>query len=121
MKGTTEVTIVVEPADEQRSALALWLLERDPDIRTVSHRAFAVPAALFQDAPAELLDGALVDGHVFRSVVDGLVPHGDGYAQVAAPADVVPVNDGAQPEPLSAPVKAVQPRQRTRARKAADK
>lgn len=83
--------VLVEPAQDQRSALAIWLLEHEPDIRTASPTGFHVPAALFKDVPEALLVGALVDGHAYRHVVD----------DVPLTEIRLPVNDGARPEPLT--------------------
>lgn len=52
----------VEPADGQRGALALWLLERNPRTLTTS-TGFRVPLELYPDVPAELLADAYVDGY----------------------------------------------------------
>jgi hypothetical protein len=102
-------TILIEPADEHRRAFARWCLDQDPQIMTTSASGSEVPAALFVDVPAELLEGAYIDGRLFRPALAGFEPYGDGYRAVddgATPADVVPVNDGAQPEQVAAPVKA---------------
>lgn len=118
MKGTTEVTylVLVEPAADQLSGMAIWLLERDPGIRTASPSSFHVPAELFKDLPEELLVGAFVDGHVYRSVIEGFEPLGrDGYR----PADVVPVDDGARPEAV--PLTEVRLPVKRRARKASSR
>lgn len=92
--------VLVEPADEQRSAFARWCLAQDPPIMTASATGSEVPADLFAAVPDALLDGAYVDGHVFRPVIEGKLPDGDGYQ--AEPVNV-PVNDGPKPEPLSTP------------------
>lgn len=93
MKGTTEVTylVLVEPAADQLSGMAIWLLERDPGIRTASPSSFHVPAELFKDVPEALLVGALIDGHLYRHVAD----------DVPLTEIRLPVNDGARPEPLT--------------------
>lgn len=81
------------------AGLARWLLDRDPDIRTAGVGGFVVPAALFVEVPAEFLEGARIDGHMFRPALAGFEPHGIGYRPAdAQPADVVPVDDGPKPE-----------------------
>lgn len=67
---------------------------------TASATGSEVPADLFASVPDALLDGAHVDGHVFRPVIEGKLPDGDGYR--AEPVNV-PVNDGPKPEPLDVP------------------
>lgn len=71
--------VLVEPADEQRQGFARWCLAQDPPIMTASSSGSEVPADLFTAIPDELLNGAYVDGHIFRPVVEGQVPLGDGY------------------------------------------
>lgn len=73
-------SILVEPAGEHRRDFARWAITQDPRIETASQSGFNVPLTLFGDVPEALLDGALVDGRVYRSVVEGLVPDGAGYA-----------------------------------------
>lgn len=60
--------IEVTPAPEQRTAFARWAVAADPSMRTVSLNTFAVPYALFGDAPEAVLIGALIDGHLYRHV-----------------------------------------------------
>lgn len=93
--------ILIEPAPEHRRAFARWCLAQDPKIPTTTAFGSDVPTDLFAAVPDELLDGARIDGHVFRPVVEGAVPDGAGYR----PADVVPVDDGAQPEPVKTPAR----------------
>lgn len=102
--------ILVEPAHENRSAFARWCLAQNPPIMTVSSHGSQVPADLFAAIPGELLDGARVDGHVYRHVIEGFEPDGDGYKPVP-----VPVDDGVSPEPVTAP----KTRQRRQTRKVA--
>jgi hypothetical protein len=71
--------VLVEPADENRQGFARWCLAQDPPIMTASASGSEVPADLFTTIPDELLDGAYIDGHVFRPVVEGKAPAGDGY------------------------------------------
>lgn len=75
---------------------------------TASASGSEVPSELFADIPDEVLFGSYVDGHLFRPVLEGLAPSGDGYA------DKVPVDDGAQPEVLAAtPAKKTAARRRS--------
>ena len=93
--------ILVEPVREVAAGLARWLLGRDPDIRTAGVGGLMVPAVLFVEVPAEFLEGARIDGHLFRPALAGFEPHGLGYRPAGArPAGVVPVDDGPKPEPL---------------------
>lgn len=103
--------VLVEPAPEQRQAFARWCLAQDPPIQTASATGSEVPADLFTAIPDELLYDAHVDGHIFRHVIEGLAPHGDGYAPVA-----VPVDDGARPEPLTDTEPPKTPQKRTQRR-----
>lgn len=110
--------ILVEPARESAAGLARWLLERDPGVRTTGIGGFIVPAGLFVEVPPEFLEGARIDGHMFRPALAGFEPHGLGYRPVeASPAQVVPVDDGPQPEPVPPPVK--KPAARRASRRAA--
>lgn len=72
--------ILIEPAQAARQGFARWALSQEPRIETASARGFLVPIELFAGIPDELLDGSRIDGHVFRPVIEGLSPEGDGYA-----------------------------------------
>lgn len=76
--------VTVEPAPETRSALASWLLSRDPRVQTVS-TGFLVALDLYAEVPSELLEGAYVDGYRYRHVIEGMVPDGRGYRLADAP------------------------------------
>lgn len=90
--------ILVEPADEQRQGFARWCLAQDPPIMTASATGSEVPADLFVDIPDELLNGAYVDGHVFRPVVEGKLPDGDGYRDEVPLTELrLPVGDTTKP------------------------
>ncbi|MEZ3180797.1 hypothetical protein KYY02_19515 [Streptomyces pimonensis] len=65
-----EKMIHVRPAIAQRRNFARWATGHTPKLRTVSPDTFAVPPHLFVDAPEELLIGALVDGHPYRSPLE---------------------------------------------------
>lgn len=62
--------IVVEPAPGLRVEFARWGSDFQPGFRTCSHAEFEVPASLLSEVPEELLIGALVDGHRYRSPVE---------------------------------------------------
>lgn len=62
--------IIVEPEPEMRVEFARWGLYYQPAFRTVSPFEFAVPADAFAEAPEELLIGAIVDGHRYRSPIE---------------------------------------------------
>ena len=53
----------IEPSQERRRLFALWCLEQDPPIQTASASGFDVPLSLYPDIPAEVLEGAYVDGY----------------------------------------------------------
>lgn len=57
--------ISVQPAPGQGPALAGWLINHNPYIRTDSANSFAVPPELFTLIPEELLTGSIVDGHAY--------------------------------------------------------
>lgn len=99
--------IMVEPADASRRDFARWCLAQEPRIETASARGFLVPIVLFAGVPDELLDGARIDGHVFRPVIEGLSPEGDGYTDEVA-------HEHAPDETGNVPTR----RRRSRARKA---
>lgn len=92
--------IHVEPAAELRPRFALWTLSAPEKIDTTS-TGFSVPLAMYPGIPAELLEGAYIDGYPMRR---------------AEPAKVEPVKP--EPEPEAA---TTTPRKRTqRARKASE-
>lgn len=72
--------ITVEPAPALRVEFARWSIDFKPRIRTCSHNEFEVPADLLSEAPEELLIGAVVDGHRYRSPIEdgrlGITPPG---------------------------------------------
>lgn len=72
-------TVEIQPAYEQRRDFARWALSQTPRIETASASTTRVPVALFAIIPEALLVGARIDGTPYRSVIDGLVPEGDGY------------------------------------------
>lgn len=57
--------IHIEPGHEQRPAFAAWGLAQDPPIQTASASGWDVPVALYPAVPAELLEGAYVDGYQY--------------------------------------------------------
>lgn len=82
-------TVEIQPATPQRRAFAQWARSQDPRIETASATTSRVPVALFTSIPEEILVGAKIDGTPYRAVVEGLVPHGPGYAD--EPVDEAPV------------------------------
>jgi hypothetical protein len=98
-------TIIVEPALELRAEFARWGLYYQPAFRTVSPHEFEVPAGAFTEAPEELLIGAIVDGHPYRSPVEdellGVAPPGTwpGPEQVQ---EYTPAEPASEPAPAEA-------------------
>lgn len=74
--------IHVRPDRARRRDFARWATGHAPKLRTVGVGTFAVPPRLFVDAPEELLVGAVVDGHPYRSPLEdeatGTPPPGTG-------------------------------------------
>ncbi|MFB0617226.1 hypothetical protein [Streptomyces sp. AGS-58] len=64
------LTIKVKPAPELRPAFANWAIVQSPRVDTCSHVDFCVPHDLFTLVPEELLIGAIVDGHRYRSPLE---------------------------------------------------
>ncbi|MEW2568322.1 hypothetical protein [Streptomyces sp. NPDC047070] len=83
--------IEVQPAAGQLRAFARWAVAQTPKIRTVSSNAFGVPAALFTEAPEDILIGSLVDGRPYVSPDDE-----DGTVS----GDVHPEPEGGPGKPL---------------------
>jgi hypothetical protein len=54
--------ILIEPDWPHRPAFAVWGLAQDPPIQTATATGWLVPVELYASVPAELLDGAYVDG-----------------------------------------------------------
>ena len=88
-------SVNIEPAPVQRSAFAMWCLAQDPQLSFTGPDAADVPLDLYPTVPTDLLIGAYVDGYAYRHVIEGFVPDGTGYKPE------VPVQDGAQPEPVA--------------------
>ncbi|MFJ4702816.1 hypothetical protein ACIP5N_32150 [Streptomyces sp. NPDC088768] len=65
MSGMT--MLIVRPAPELRRDFARWAVAQRPKVRTASPTSFAVPTALFTEAPEEILIGSFVDGHRYVS------------------------------------------------------
>ncbi len=84
--------VQVEPADEHRQGFAQWCLAQSPPIMTASATSSEVPVSLFSSIPDELLHGAYIDGHLFRPVVEGKAPDGDGYRDEPQAAVEEPVS-----------------------------
>lgn len=99
--------VSVEPADEHRKSFAQWCLAQHPPILTASSTGSQVPVDLFPSIPDELLHGAYIDGHLFRPVIAGRAPSGEGYRDELE-AGTEPVVE----EPVS--VKTTQRRRNTR-------
>ncbi|GGZ73286.1 hypothetical protein ACFOOM_00885 [Streptomyces echinoruber] len=64
------LTIRVKPAPHLRAAFAKWAVAQTPKVDTCSHSEFCVPPDLFTLVPEELLIGATVDGHRYRSPLE---------------------------------------------------
>lgn len=86
--------ITVEPAPSLRVEFARWGTDFGPRFRTCSHNEFEVPADLFSEAPEELLIGAIVDGHRYRSPIEddqlGITPPGTWPGPEEAPTFAPP-------------------------------
>ena len=87
--------IEVQPAPAVLRDFARWATAQTPKVRTVSTHAFAVPEDLFVQVPEELLIGALVDGHRYRSPDEDALtgtpaPGGPELLGVATPAGLTP-------------------------------
>ncbi|MFJ3274020.1 hypothetical protein [Streptomyces sp. NPDC086776] len=54
--------ILIQPTRDLRKPFAQWAVAQVPKVRTVGTNVFAVPAALFVEAPESVLVGSLVDG-----------------------------------------------------------
>ncbi|MGW6391216.1 hypothetical protein ACWFR1_12105 [Streptomyces sp. NPDC055103] len=74
----------IQPAAERRRDFARWAVSQTPKLRTASTNEFAVPAALFVDAPEEILIGSLVNGHRYVSPVEDAA---QGRPEPGAPHD----------------------------------
>jgi hypothetical protein len=90
--------IRVEPALDRRECFARWAVAQTPKVRTADHNAFAVPAALFPEAPEGILIGAFVDGRPYVPVQDDEQPDGgdgDGLTWVEPGQPLPPVPESA--------------------------
>ncbi|WP_037871977.1 hypothetical protein [Streptomyces sp. SPB074] len=59
--------LIVRPAPKLRRDFARWAVAQRPKVRTASPTSFAVPTALFTEAPEEILIGSVVDGQRYVS------------------------------------------------------
>lgn len=57
--------ITITPAAHHRVSFARWATSQTERVRTNGHDSFAVPAHLFGDIPAALLNGSLLDGQPY--------------------------------------------------------
>ena len=55
--------ITIEPDGPKRPAFALWALSQEPPLQTSSASGWDVPLDLYPSVPAELLEGAYIDGY----------------------------------------------------------
>ncbi len=62
--------ITVQPSSTMRVEFAKWAVRQTPKVRTCAPSAFSVPPHLFTHMPEELLIGATVDGHPYRSPLE---------------------------------------------------
>ncbi|MFJ6014465.1 hypothetical protein [Streptomyces sp. NPDC092952] len=102
--------IKIQPARARRRAFAAWAVAQVPKIRTVGTNTFAVPAALFTEAPEDILIGSLVDGHRYVSPAEDAasselvgVATPDGFRE-AVPGGPLPEAPGNAYGPDSTPV-----------------
>lgn len=108
----------IEPADDQRRAFARWALSQTPKLQTSSSTGTDVPVDLYPSVPAELLEGAFVDGFRYGAEDVRQVPAGDAGKAASVSGDTGPTQG-----PQEAPQRARKtPRKRAsrRPRKAAD-
>ena len=77
--------VYIEPADEQRRPFARWCLDQSPRIETASATGSNVPVELYPEVPVELLEGAYVDGYLFRSIDPVPAVRPDGSQPPAQP------------------------------------
>lgn len=102
-KGLTVTTYVhIEPGPEQRRDFARWCLNQEPRIETASASGSDVPLDLYPTIPAELLEGAYVDGY----------PYGQPQPQTNVPLTEIRLPVDGKPKPRKTAAR--------RTRKAAD-
>ncbi|MFI5629214.1 hypothetical protein ACIA8E_07505 [Streptomyces sp. NPDC051664] len=90
--------ILIQPTREQRRAFAQWAVAQVPKVRTVGTNVFAVPAALFVEAPESVLVGSIVDGHRY------VAPDEDAQGPGAEPLpEFTPLEDAPTDEDESDP------------------
>ena len=59
--------ILIEPDGPHRPAFAAWGLAQDPPLQTATASGWLVPVDLYASVPAEVLEGAYVDGFLVGS------------------------------------------------------
>lgn len=71
-----EVTehVHIEPANKHRRSFARWGLAQEPPVYNTTERGWDVPLDLYPQVPAELLDGALVDGYPYAGAAPAPAP-----------------------------------------------
>ncbi|WP_233646814.1 hypothetical protein [Streptomyces sp. BSE6.1] len=90
--------IRVQPARDRLRDFARWATGFPCKLRTAGLHTFAVPPAAFTEAPEELLIGALVDGHRYRSPAEDeakgrLAPGALVVVGETGPETVVPLRE----------------------------
>ncbi|QBZ73502.1 hypothetical protein SEA_MISCHIEF19_17 [Streptomyces phage Mischief19] len=60
--------VYIEPAEDNRRQFARWCLDQTPRIETASATGSNVPVDLYPEVPATLLEGAYVDGYLYRKI-----------------------------------------------------
>ncbi|MGY5034374.1 hypothetical protein ACWC9U_26655 [Streptomyces sp. 900116325] len=105
--------ILIQPAGDLRKPFAQWAVAQVPKVRTVGTNVFAVPAALFVEAPENVLVGSLVDGTRYVSPDEDAAPQARlldcGFCYEEAGEEVHPHPEcpqGRAQEPDSAPLPA---------------
>jgi len=94
--------ILIEPADEHRQEFARWCLAQQPRIETASATGSAVPVDLYPEVPVELLEGAYVDGYLYRSADPKPAVRPDGAQPPAQARSSAPRRQGGKRKPRAA-------------------
>lgn len=103
LRGTVVTDpILIEPDWPHRPAFAAWGLAQDPPIQTATATGWLIPVDLYSSVPAELLNGAYVDGFLLTQTwVQDELPEPETQASVPPRGEEVPT----EPAPVTVPAR----------------
>lgn len=97
---------MIEPDGPHRPAFAAWGLAQDPPLQTATASGWLVPFDLYATVPAELLDGAYVDGfQVGQTLQEAHPGASDGPVTSVPPRGEEVGTEAPEAAPIALPVR----------------